>query len=284
HTRIYSECVFSIQSYSISQVDLLHHGLLILFPIYQLVLYMDALKLQNIIQLFTFILFGLLTVIFSIIQSMQHRLIEEIGCNAQFSDEVITPDFNSTLLRDAMDTQLSNMRPFEYSIMVIVPVCFIIICACSFKLYSFFRWKYYVSHHFINVALRNAVIVWVMLTSFLKLVFFFLFIYGVQLIPNYLLNPTQVYPLEGCIVMIVGFSIFMLATYAIGKENIRILSFFAMTSLGMTGYFIYRIFTFGLSQVSSTDMYMLTKHELIFTTLILILLLLVILVLSVLSI
>lgn len=58
HSTVFSQCEFSLNTLGLAQADLIYHGIYIISPIYQLFLYLDALRQRNIFQLFTVILFG----------------------------------------------------------------------------------------------------------------------------------------------------------------------------------------------------------------------------------
>lgn len=62
HSMIFAQCKFSLITLGLGQADLIYHGIFIMAPIYQLALYLDALRQRNIIQLFTLILFGMFEV------------------------------------------------------------------------------------------------------------------------------------------------------------------------------------------------------------------------------
>lgn len=58
HSTVFSQCELSLETLGLAQADLIYHGIYIISPIYQLFLYLDALRQRNIFQLFTVILFG----------------------------------------------------------------------------------------------------------------------------------------------------------------------------------------------------------------------------------
>lgn len=58
HSSAFAQCEFSLNTLGLAQVDLIYHGIYIITPIYQLFLYLEALRQRNIFQLFTVLLFG----------------------------------------------------------------------------------------------------------------------------------------------------------------------------------------------------------------------------------
>lgn len=58
HSMVFAQCKFTLDTLGFGQADLIYHGIFIMAPIYQLFLYLDALKQRNIVQLFTLMVFS----------------------------------------------------------------------------------------------------------------------------------------------------------------------------------------------------------------------------------
>lgn len=238
---------------------------------------------------------GLLLVIYTGIQTIQHLMFEKAGCrfpplvdataggNAtttmpNLSNETTRPATSNKLLhmsviisntslifQNTVDEYVSNIRPFEYAILVLVPVCFIIIAGCIVKLYSLFKWNHYKSHTFSAAAaaasdgddgtrLRTTLMAWSILTGLLKLDFFFLLAYAVQLVPSYMMEYT-VSCYESIVVFGASVLAFLLAIQGTRTENIKMMWLFSLGLLGSIGYFGYRLFTFGIPRDVTSDPY-----------------------------
>ncbi|KAL7333515.1 hypothetical protein PS15p_202406 [Mucor circinelloides] len=179
---------------------------------------------------------------------------------------------NTTLVfQDTVDEYMSNIRPFEYAILVLVPICFIIMAGCVVKLYSLFKWNHYKSHTLSaaddgDTRLRTTLMAWSILTGLLKLDFFFLFAYAAQLVPSQMMEYT-VPSYESTVVFATSLLIFLLAIQGTRTENIKVMWLFSLVLLGSIGYFGYRLFTFGIPRDVTKDPYILTRYNLLFTTL-----------------
>ncbi|KAK4515683.1 Osmotic growth protein [Mucor velutinosus] len=156
------------------------------------------------------------------------------------SNETATPTSNkllhmsviisntSLIFQDTVDKYVSNIKPFEYAILVLVPICFIIMTGCIIKLYSLFKWNHYKSHTLPaavtdgadDTQLRTTLMAWSILTGLLKLDFFFLFAYAAQLVPSRMMAYT-VPSYESIVVFCTGLLAFLLAIQGIRTENIR---------------------------------------------------------------
>ncbi|KAI9270131.1 hypothetical protein EDC94DRAFT_513163 [Helicostylum pulchrum] len=292
HSKIFAACQFSLNTIGLGQADFIYHGLYMATPIYQLCLYLDTLRQRNVFQLFTLVLFGGLMVIFSGIQTMQHMIFEQSGCdpwNQNSNNNITFP--NTTLLsslkmsviisnttlpvsiyQDTMDANISNIRPFEYSSLAFIILVFFIMLICVIKLYKLFHWNNYLFHTFAanDMRLRNAMISWAIFTGLLKIDFFFAFAYAIQLVPTALLGYTDIPLFEGALVFAVSFIAFLLAIHSIRNEDMRTLGVFNTIVLGSIGYFGYRLYTFGIHR--EIDPFMLTRYDLLFTTLVMTLL------------
>lgn len=224
-------------------------------------------------------------VIFSGIQTIQHMIFEHAGCNLSSfqpnnSNATLT---NSTLsgnstnvskklhmsviinatapnYQDNLDAGVSNIRPFEYSLLAVIGVGFIILLGCFIKLYHLFKWKNYFSHQFQNTRLRNTLISWAVLSGLLKLDFFYIFAYAVQLVPAVLIGYTNIPAFESVIVFAVGLVAFLLAIYSIQNEKMVTLTLFNVVVFGSIGYFGYRLFTFGYPRPPTSDPFLVSYY------------------------
>lgn len=226
-------------------------------------------------------------VIFTGIQTIQHLIFEQAGCNfpplvnatADGNTTTTLPNLsngttttasnrllhmsvvisNTTLsFQDNIDDYISNAKPFEYAILVFVPICFFIMMGCMIKLYSLFRWNQYKNHKLSsaddNTRLRTTLLAWSILTGLLKLDFFFLFSYAVQLIPSQLMEYT-IPSYESILVFCFSLLAFLLAMQGTRTENSRLMWLFSFVLLGSIGYFGYRLFTFGIPRDVTNDPY-----------------------------
>lgn len=268
-----------------------------------------------IVPCFFCVYIGILLVIFTGIQTIQHLMFEKVGCNFPplvdaagnttttlpnlSNDTTTTPTSNKLLhmsvvisnttlvFQDTVDEYMSNIRPFEYAILVLVPICFIIMAGCVVKLYSLFKWNHYKSHTLSaaddgDTRLRTTLMAWSILTGLLKLDFFFLFAYAAQLVPSQMMEYT-VPSYESTVVFATSLLIFLLAIQGTRTENIKVMWLFSLVLLGSIGYFGYRLFTFGIPRDVTKDPYIvnvmhsildclltliqLTRYNLLFTTL-----------------
>ena len=300
HTAVFAQCQFTLKTLGLAQADLIYHGIFIISPIYQLFLYMDALRQKNTIQLLTFIVFGehflewamsllftcielgILMVIFSGIQTIQHMMFEQAGCDlSPSSTNSTTTTFpNATLaftknklkslvvigngthsFQDNVDASTSNIRPFEHSNLAIVAIVFLLMLGGSYKLYKLFKWKHYASHVIPDPLLRNTVIAWSVLSGLLKIGFFYTFVYAIQLLPATLIGYSNMPGFECVAVFGAGLVIFLVAMYAIRHEDVKTLILFAMLVLGSIGYFGYRLFIFGMPRDVLSDPYLVNCYS-----------------------
>ncbi|CEP10320.1 hypothetical protein [Parasitella parasitica] len=175
---------------------------------------------------------------------------------------------NTDRFQDTVDDYISNIKPFEYAVLAFVPICFLIMVGCMIKLYSLFRWNRYKAHTVVlldknDTRLRTTLLAWAVLTGLLKLDFFFLFSYAVQLVPSQLMEYT-IPSYESIIVFFFGLAAFLLAIQATRTENTRLMWLLSLVILGSIGYFGYRLFTFGFPRDSTNDPYMPAIYDINF--------------------
>lgn len=198
-------------------------------------------------------------VTFSAIQTAQHISFEQAGCNLEYRNQtqinqtVTTSSAND--FQDDIDTGVSNIRPFEYAVAGVIGVCFIITLVCSFKLYKLFHWKNYLSHTFTDLRLRNALITWSVVAGLLKIDFFFIFAYAIQLVPAAVIGYTDI-PAFECII-IYGISLvgFLLGIHSIRNESMKTLAALSVIITCSIGYFGYRLYTFIVPREANADPY-----------------------------
>ncbi|KAI7892018.1 uncharacterized protein EV154DRAFT_419343 [Mucor mucedo] len=269
HSMVFAQCKFTLDTLGFGQADLIYHGIFIMAPIYQLFLYLDALRQRNIIQLFALIIFSFLMVCFSAIQTVQHMTYEQAGCNLDYRNatQVNSTDIASSAydFQDDIDAGVSNIRPFEYAVASVIGICFIIMLACSFKLYKLFHWNNYLSHTFTDLRLRNALIAWSVVTGLLKIDFFFIFAYAIQLVPAAVIGYTDILAFECIIVYGISLVGFLLGIHSIRNENMKALTALSTIITFSIGYFVYRLYTFIIPRETTADPFWLTRYELIFT-------------------
>lgn len=198
---------------------------------------------------------------FSAVQTVQHMVFEKAGCNLEYQNGNQTmTSLNSTAIpssahnfQDGIDANISNIRPFEYATIGVVGIGFFITLGCSYKLYKLFRWNNYLSHTFTDIRLRNALIAWSVITGLLKIDFFFIFAYAIQLMPAASVGYIDIPAFECIIVYGVGLVGFLLGIHSVRSENMKTLSLLSIIILGSIGYFGYRLFTFGVPRESNSD-------------------------------
>ncbi|KAI7902446.1 uncharacterized protein BX663DRAFT_511103 [Cokeromyces recurvatus] len=277
HTSIFIQCDFTLQTLGLGQLDLIYHAIFITVPIYQIFLYLDSLRQRNTVSLLTLLLFGILMVIFTGIQTIQHITFEQVGCNFPIGDNlnimnnttnntidlsnsihmsvIIYNRSDDTLFQDILDNTISNMKPFEYAILALVPLCFILMTCGMIKLYHLFKWNNYLGHTFKEHRLRNTLIAWAVLSGLLKIDLFFLFIFAVQLVPSKMVGYTLP-SFEGPLVFFLTILIFLIAVYAARYENVWLLGLFSIGLVAFIGYLGYRLFVFGIPRILANDPYM----------------------------
>ncbi|KAI8646434.1 hypothetical protein BD408DRAFT_325590, partial [Parasitella parasitica] len=271
HTLIFAHCDLSLRTLGLSQADLVYHGIFIMSFVYQLFLYMDSIRQRNVFQLIMLLLYGILLVIYTGVQTIQHQMFVKVGCDFPplLLHMSVVISNNTDRFQDSIDDYISNIKPFEYAILVFVPICFLIMVGCMIKLYSLFRWSRYKTHTLVldnGTRLHTTLLAWAILTGLLKLDFFFVFSFAVQLVPSQLMEYT-IPSYESPVVFCFGLAAFLLAIQSTRTENIRLMWLFSLAVLGSIGYFGYRLFTFGIPRLGTNDPYMLTRYSLLFTTL-----------------
>ncbi|KAI8370297.1 hypothetical protein BD560DRAFT_489846 [Blakeslea trispora] len=276
HTMLFSTCDLSLSNMGLQQVDFVCHGIMIMFPVYQTFLYIDVLRQRNITQLVTLLVFGILMVIYTVIQTIQHISIEEAGCN-YLPEQTLTPSnttnstlagniklkqmviiYNSTTgtqFEDHSDTFVSSMQPLEYIVLAVVPVCFLIMCGGFVKLYRLLRPDIYKFHAISDKKTHRGLIAWSFLSGVVKIDLFFLFAYAAQLTPSVSIGYSDIPAFESLLLFGLGLVAFLLILYALSNEDVRALSAFGLTALFFFGYLIYRLFTFGVARSTVNDPY-----------------------------
>jgi hypothetical protein len=220
---------------------------------------------------------GILMVIFIGIQTIQHMIFEKFGCDFPIGNTAITtlpnPVLNDTLvelrmaviinnsskpihLQDNLEEYISNIKSFEYVVLVFVPIFFFIMLVGLIKLHRIFTWRNYLSHTFADVRLRNTLIGWAIFTGLLKIDFFFLFAYAVQLVPSHLVGYKNIPAFESILVFGSGLVAFLLAIFSARNEHVKTLMIFSTILFGSIGYFGYRLFTFGKPREVTEDPFM----------------------------
>jgi hypothetical protein len=258
------------------QADLIYHALFIMATIYQLLLFLDVLKQRNTVQLIMLVIFGIqwmlivvaahvitkkiyigvLLVIFAVMKTVQHIMIEKEGCASFHSNSTLASvNVEPTNYEDLAEGYIYSMRTLEFSIVTIIPVCFIILAVGLVKLRSTFLANNYRHHLFTGPTISYTIISWSVLSGLLKLDFFFLYAYAVQLVPSVLIGYTHVPSFESILLFAVNTIMLLLAIYCVYSEHILALIVLALHICAYIVYFGYRTFTFGLPRAVSEDPY-----------------------------
>ncbi|KAI8886256.1 hypothetical protein K501DRAFT_178150 [Backusella circina FSU 941] len=268
HSSLVSYCYFTASGLGLMQTDLIYHALFVMAIIYQLILFLDTLKQRNTIQLIIQIVFGILLVIFTVMKTVQHIMIEKEGCTLFYSNSTLVSSnvVPTTNYGDLAESYIYNMRTLDYSIIAIVPVSFIMLIVGLVKLRSTFHVNSYRHHLFTGTTMNYTIISWSVLSGLLKLDFFFLYAYAVQLVPSALIGYTHVPSFECILLFAINTIMLLLAIYCARSEHISSLIVLNITVCAYIGYFGYRTFTFGLPRAVSEDPYRFTRYCLLFTT------------------
>ncbi|OZJ03855.1 hypothetical protein BZG36_03673 [Bifiguratus adelaidae] len=273
HLSLVSECILNQQVTGVSVSDLIYHALFMASQAFQVYLCIDALRMRNTSQLYGFVLFGLLVVVYAGIQIQQHFILESIGCGStQFWSPQLAMEWPGGPSQ-IIGYYEHFMRPFEYTIIAIIPLCFILLSFQIFRLHKSFAWDNYRSFS-ADVRIRDALIVLSIFLTLLKLDLFFVFAYAFQLIPSLDLGYANDY-VEIILVFIFAAAGVTLGFWCVLKENKYGLGTFLALSVGAVAYLFYK-----LAVVASPpkefayDPYQFTRRFLIFTIVIAILLIL----------
>ncbi|CAO3663712.1 hypothetical protein CU097_007597 [Rhizopus azygosporus] len=281
-----SYCTLDLVVLGFAQTDFMYHGLLIVASIYQLFLYLNVLRQRNICHLLALILFGFFFVIMSIVHILQHFLFEKAGCFESYD----RPDPNSanivshlqnlaiiqasSPIKHSSAAYIARMKPFQYAILALTPLVFCFMFVVTTQLYKRFHWKNYHGHHFDSEQFQPLLIAWGLLCGLLKVDFFFLFAYAVQLVPSGILGYDGIWKFECVVVLSGSILVFLvLVFYGIRKENTYIIIAFLGLNVAVMGYFGYRTYIFAMPRSLLTiDHYEMTRYSLLFTTLVLLIL------------
>lgn len=274
-----SYCTLDLVVLGFAQTDFMYHGLFIVASVYQLFLYLDALRQRNICHLLALILFGkvlffsyrprlipplsfstgLFFVIMSIVHVLQHFLFEKAGCFESYN----RPDSNSTSIANHLQNRaiiqssspvkhssaayIARMKPFQYAILALTPLVFCVMFVVTTQLYKRFHWKNYHGHHIDSEQFQPLLIAWGLLCGLLKVDFFFLFAYAVQLVPSGMLGYDNIWKFE-CVALLFGSILvfLVLVFYGIRKENTHVIIAFLGLNVAVMGYFGYRTYVFAI--------------------------------------
>ncbi|PHZ08666.1 uncharacterized protein RHIMIDRAFT_71889 [Rhizopus microsporus ATCC 52813] len=232
-----SYCTLDLVVLGFAQTDFMYHGLFIVASVYQLFLYLDALRQRNICHLLALILFGFFFVIMSIVHVLQHFLFEKNRAIIQASSPV----------KHSSAAYIARMKPFQYAILALTPLIFCVMFVVTTQLYKRFHWKNYHGHHTDSEQFQPLLIAWGLLCGLLKVDFFFLFAYAVQLAPAGILRYDDIWKFE-CVVVLFGsiLAFLVLVFYGIRKENIHVIITFLGLNVAIMGYFGYRTYVFAM--------------------------------------
>ncbi|KAG1202278.1 hypothetical protein G6F70_002424 [Rhizopus microsporus] len=264
-----SYCTLDLVVLGFAQTDFMYHGLLIT-------------KTNPPFSFST----GFFFVIMSIVHILQHFLFEKAGCFESYD----RPDPNSanivshlqnlaiiqasSPIKHSSAAYIARMKPFQYAILALTPLVFCFMFVVTTQLYKRFHWKNYHGHHFDSEQFQPLLIAWGLLCGLLKVDFFFLFAYAVQLVPSGILGYDGIWKFECVVVLSGSILVFLvLVFYGIRKENTYIIIAFLGLNVAVMGYFGYRTYIFAMPRSLLTiDHYEMTRYSLLFTTLVLLIL------------
>ncbi|ORY99837.1 hypothetical protein BCR42DRAFT_475713 [Absidia repens] len=166
--RQISTCVLYVKNFGYAQYDLVSLGLLVAGPIYQCILCIEALFQRRASCLYAMLAFELWLAIYSGIQSYQHSAIIEKAAECQY---------NVNLLNEL--TPATTTEPMiSYSIVGVTCACFVLFIFLAI----YFRTSFQQSMDPVHGALA----------SLLKIDFYLVFAYSIQLLPvPMLMTPTD---------------------------------------------------------------------------------------------
>jgi len=259
HIDLISGCELSSSGQGVSISDLIYHGILMVAQLFQILLCLDALYQRNSAQLYALILFDLSIVVYAVIQIRQHIVLEEIGCPIPGSTvDDPTQEPVAHIYYEAL------MRPYEYTIIVIIPASFLVLSYIAWHLSKNFTWENYRSYS-ADIQVRNAAVAFAIFLTLLKLDVFFVLAFATQLIPSQLLSyegsvseTVSVFVL-GSALMVLGF----ISVYRESKYGITAFTVFAILSLA---YFVWKLALVSAPHpLHDLDPYQFTRNFLIFT-------------------
>jgi len=165
------------------------------------------------------------------------------------------------------------MRPFEYAILALIPLSFVILSYLSYNLSKNFTWENYRSYS-ADIQVRNAAVAFAIFLTLLKLDVFFVLSFAAQLIPSGLLDYTGSVG-ETIAVFILGSAVMALGFFSVYRESkVGITAFVIGATLGVA-YFFWRLVLVLTPEPSDvTDPYQFTRKFLVFTIVVTIVLLL----------
>ncbi|KAI8970208.1 hypothetical protein BDF20DRAFT_889890 [Mycotypha africana] len=268
HLGLVQNCNPDSAGIGVSESDLIYHSLFIIAHIFQVILCVDALYQRNTAQLCALITFGLLVVGYAIIQLQQHVILENAVCGNEAFWHPVDSRWQDSLfgMDSAKDFYRSIMRPIEYTIIALIPACFLALAYFGWRLRKQFAWDNY-RNFSADTRVRSALIQMSLLLTLLKLDFFFVFGFAAQLIPSKLLGYNDSIT-ETVLVFVFGSIGLSLALIAVYQENLYAMGAFICGGCLSVIYFIYRIVIIARPRINGYDPYLHTRQFLIFTTVI----------------
>ncbi|KAI8391092.1 uncharacterized protein BYT42DRAFT_181445 [Radiomyces spectabilis] len=266
HVSYISSCILSTIELGASEADLILHGLMMATQIYQVLICIDAVKHRITAQLYALILFGLLTVISVCLQTQQH-------INREDGLQECPRGSSTTLPTESISDHVQKIRPFEYAVIGVTPLCFLVFVVCAIRLRKSFAWENY-NRTASDFRARHALLALSTCTSLLKLAFFYVFAYAIQLVPSGLLH-YSITPLEIMLVLGLPALGFLFAWHAVGQERVFPFCLVAVFCFVCIGYYVFRLVTFAMPPqptFSTQDPYKFVRYYLVFTNLVIILL------------
>ncbi|KAI7862719.1 hypothetical protein BDF14DRAFT_1735477 [Spinellus fusiger] len=270
HLALTSNCALDMTGEGVSESDLIYHGLFIISQVFQVLLCIDALHRKNTAQLLSLILFGLLVVgnLYGGIQLQQHLILEQIGCGSNQIWAPTSPQFigipNGQKVAIAYFEQ--RIRPFEFTIIGLIPVFFVVLSFLGWRLRKTFAWDNYRDFS-ADVKVRTALITSSVLVTLLKLDFYFVFSFAAQLLPSQKLKYSESIT-EAILIFVLGAALISVALAGVYRENKHAMSLFILCGLLSCAYFVYNLVKIARPQPIDSDPYEFTRHFLLFTTVI----------------
>lgn len=137
----------------------------------------------------------------------------------------------------------------DFTLAGLLPACFFVMAACSVPLHRRLLWTDYGNLHVQEGRLRNAMIAQSTLSGLLKLNFYFVFSYIVQIVPSSLLD-YDISVLEITLVFAMWTLFSLFALIAIESEKATLLACFVVVHVLWTAYFVFRFTAFVIPRTS----------------------------------
>ncbi|KAG9306075.1 hypothetical protein G9A89_015979 [Geosiphon pyriformis] len=244
----------------ISDADLIYHSIFIFSLAFQILLVVDALWRRNTIQTASLIAFNLLSLAYAGIQLFQHKILEDIGTDSSKWTPKDPDEFQDR--EEAKLHFLHRVRPLEYTVIGLVTAYSVVFSYLTYKLTIQFGWDNYKTYS-ADIRIRDAYIALNILQTLIKLDFFFILSYAVQLIPSRQIGYQESIT-ETVLIFVIGISMLGVAWYAGRREQkYAMLSIIIILAVS-TVYLIYRCIRVNMKRDPDNDPYLFTRRFLTF--------------------